>query len=89
MNKKTIVQGQKQNFETLSEAFANGDVCLLECQIAATGEVVAAICAAQTVHGEVEFVPFAIMINGNPYEVLNPPKPDGNFMSQEEVWAEG
>lgn len=33
-------------------------------------------------------VPFALMLNGNPYELLNPPKPEGGFMSQQEAWSE-
>jgi hypothetical protein len=31
----------------------------------------------------VEFAPFAMFFDGNPYELLNPPNPDGGFYQQE------
>lgn len=78
----------KGNFETLKRAFASGDIALMEVEIVATGERVAAICAVQRDgSGEFEFVPFAVMLNGNPYELLNPPKPEGGFVTQKEAWA--
>jgi hypothetical protein len=40
-----IPKGHKQNFNTLVEAFRAGDVALMECQLTATGEIVAVICA--------------------------------------------
>ena len=85
-----IAIGHKQNFETLQEAFSNGDVALLECQLAATGEPIAVICAANRLDdGGVEFVPFATLFNGNPYQAVNPPNPDGGFFCQDEVWSDG
>lgn len=69
----------KKNFETLQRAFAVNAVALMEVEIAATGERVAAICAVQKQGGGVEFVPFAVMPNGNPYELLRPPLPEGGF----------
>ena len=78
-----ILPGHRQNFETLQQAFLNGDAALLECQFTATGEEVAVICAANPQEdGSVEFAPFAMLFNGNPYEMLNPPNPDGGFFSQ-------
>lgn len=75
-----ILKGHKQNFNTLQQAFVNGDVALIECEVAATGEVVAVICAAnRRSGGEIEFAPFAAMFNGNPYDMLNPPNPEGGF----------
>lgn len=75
----------RQNFETLQEAFGNGDAALMECQLAATSETVAVICAANRLpDGEIEFVPFAMLFNGNPYEAVNPPNPDGGFFTQDE-----
>jgi hypothetical protein len=82
-----IPKGHKQNFQTLVDAFNAGDVALMECQLSATGETVAVICAANRMpDGEIQFTPFAIMFNGNPYEMVNPPKAEGGFSSQEEVW---
>lgn len=77
----------KQNFETLSQAFADDRVCLMEVEIVATGERVAALCAVNNEENEeLSFVPFALFMNGNPYELLNPPIPDGGFISQKEAW---
>lgn len=79
-----LAQGHRQNFETLQEAFANGDVALMECQMAATGEPAAVICAANRLpDGEIEFAPFAMLFDGNPYRTVNPPNPDGGFFSQD------
>ena len=76
MKKKnnTIVQDHKQNFETLSQAFADGAVALMECVVKATGEKVATICAVVFDGKEYTFTPFAIFLNGNPFELLEPPQ---------------
>ncbi len=77
--------GHRQNFETLQQAFANGDAALMECELAATGEEVAVICAANRQEdGSVEFAPFAMLFNDDPYRLLNPPNPDGGFYQQGE-----
>ncbi len=82
-----IAKGHKQNFDTLADAFAAGRVALMECQLAATGETVAVICAANSLpDGGVEFAPFAMLFNDNPYKLVNPPNPEGGFHGQEEVW---
>lgn len=76
-----LATGHKSNFETLQEACFNGDIALMECQLAASGEAVAVICAANRLaDGEIEFVPLASLFNGDPYELLNPPAPDGGFI---------
>jgi hypothetical protein len=78
-----LSSGYKANFDTLQQAFQNGDVALMECQLASTGEPVAVVCAASRHEdGSVEFAPFAMLFPGNPYEMLNPPKPEGGFYSQ-------
>ena len=62
-----IPKGHKQNFQTLVDAFNNGDVALMECELAATKEIVAVICAANRLpDGEIQFAPFAMLFNGNP-----------------------
>ena len=85
-----IAKGHRKNFDTLVEAVNAGRVALLECQLASTGENVAVVCAAnsanQEPNGEVEFVPFTMLFNDNPYTLVNPPNPDGGFSNQEEVW---
>lgn len=66
--------GNKESLRTLKRALEDGSVCLMEVTLKATGERVAAICAAsQTGDDEMSFTPFAIMLNGNPYELLEPP----------------
>ena len=78
-----LAVGHTANFETLSGAFEAGDVALMECELRATGEEAAVICAANRLaNGEIEFVPFAMFFNGNPYELLNPPNPVGGFQGQ-------
>lgn len=75
-----IPQGHGQNFDTLLEAVKAGDVALLECQLTATGETVSVICAVNRLpHEETQFVPFAMLFNGNPYEAVSPPRPEGGF----------
>lgn len=84
-----LAVGHRRNFNTLQNAFFAGDVALMECELAATGEKVAAICAANRApDGSIEFAPFAMLFNDNPYELLNPPKPEGGFFTQREVWEE-
>jgi hypothetical protein len=77
--------GHKQNFNTLRRAFLDGQAALMECQLAATGETVAVICAANGLpDGGVDFVPFAMMFQDNPYTTVNPPHLDGGFCKQGE-----
>ena len=53
-----IAAGHKANFEMLQAAFNNNDVALMECQLAATGEPVAVLCASNRLaDGEVERLP--------------------------------
>ena len=76
--------GYKKNFNTLRRAFRTGDAALMECQSAATGQTAAVICAANRLaDGSIEFIPFATMFPGNPYQEVNPPNPDGGFYSEE------
>ncbi len=76
--------GHRRNFDTLTRAFDAGDTALMECQLAATGETVAVICAANRLpDGRIEFAPFAMLFNENPYHTVNPPIPEGGFHSQE------
>ncbi len=84
-----LAVGHRHNFNTLQKAFFAGDVALMECQLAATGETVPVICAANRgPDGSIEFAPFAMLFNGNPHELLNPPNPEGGFHTQHEVWGD-
>lgn len=64
------------NLEQLRKAMIAGNVALLEVTVKATGERVAAICALNQQGTDREFVPFAVMLNGDPYELLLPPDMD-------------
>lgn len=83
----SLSPGYRANFDVLQQAFLAGDVALMECQLAVTGEPVAVICTANR-HGDgsTEFVPFAMMFSDNPYRIVDPPKPEGGFYSQQEIW---
>ncbi len=84
-----LAAGHKANFNTLVKAIKAGDVALLEHELANTGEKAAVVCAAVEVScGNVHFFPFAMLFTGNPYKLIQPPKPEGGFYSQEEVWQQ-
>lgn len=71
------------NFATLTHAFDAGNVALLQVRRIADQKPLAAICA---VHGDgKDFVlsPFAVMIEGNPFELFDPPNPEGGFYSED------
>lgn len=80
-----ILEGYRKNFDTLLEAFKNGDVALLEARRVSDGAVVALVTAIGHEDGEYVMTPFAVMIEGNPYELFEPPNPDGGFFPVEEV----
>jgi hypothetical protein len=70
---------QKTNYATLLEAVKNGDSCLLEAFRRVGGESVALICAVyrdadEKTEGEnddnLNFVPLAMLNEGNPYETF-------------------
>ncbi|HMS56826.1 MAG TPA: DUF6117 family protein [Fimbriimonadaceae bacterium] len=69
----------RTNFNTLCRAFGRGHVALLEVQRRADEAVVAAICAVARNGDEFLFTPFAILVEGNPFELFNPPVPEGGF----------
>jgi hypothetical protein len=61
------------NWATLCQAFQNGDVALVECTRRDNGETVVVICMVN--NGVTpEFIPVALLIDGNPYEQLIPPE---------------
>lgn len=75
-----IAKGYKQNFETLRRACKNGDLALLETKDKSSGAIVYAVVACQHEDdGEITMVPLAKMFDGNPYDELSPPNPDGGF----------
>jgi hypothetical protein len=66
-----------KNLATIIKAAKRGDLGLMECRFKATGERVAVLCAfakdPQT--RGITSTPFAVLLNGNPYGMLEPPDP--------------
>lgn len=82
-----LLPSHKANFETLRRAVLSKDATLMECQLVATGELVAVVCAVNHhQNGDIDFVPLAMLFQDSPYQTLNPPNPDGGFYSQMEVF---
>lgn len=71
---RTVVDAHRENFETLRDAFRNGDVCLADCTEKDTGKHVAVICAVVFDGTNYNLTPFAKFFDGNPYEIVEPPK---------------
>ena len=74
-----IPEAYSKNFATLQHAQDNGDLALVECTDAKTGQPVYTICAIERHYDEHDnytdyvMVPLAKMFDGNPYEELVPP----------------
>jgi hypothetical protein len=68
-----IPKPYRDNFSTLSRAFRDGAVCLLECRERTTGSPAYVICAVNRRGHEFELVPFAQLFDDNPYALLAPP----------------
>ncbi len=80
-----LLEGHEYNFHTLRRAILAGDAVLLECQLVATGEPVAVICAAnRQPDGGAELVPIATLFSGDPYALVNPPNPAGGFFRHDD-----
>lgn len=75
---KRVVQQHKANFDTLCDAITSGKAYLLECKNKLTGEMVATVCAVNYNYpepGTMDLVPLCVFLNGNPYDILEPPIP--------------
>lgn len=70
----SLKPGDRKNFDTLKRAFGNGDVALMECTDAKTGEYVAVVCAVTRTDEEVVMAPLAKLFGGNSYEEVIPLK---------------
>lgn len=70
----------RTNFQTLLRAAEAGDLALMECLDAATGEERYAICAVGRDGRDFVFTPFGHLAPGNPYEAYRPPAEGGGFV---------
>ena len=77
---EVFLAAYKANFDTLSTAIQRGCAILVECFDSRMQEKVAVVAAVNR-EGEdgLEMVPLARMLDGNPYEYIQPPAQDGGF----------
>jgi len=72
-----LKRGEKANFKTVQKAAKAGQLALLECTDAKTGNRVPVIVAVnvtrQPDEEAYEFIPLARMFTGNPYDEVLPP----------------
>ncbi|NML91222.1 MULTISPECIES: DUF6117 family protein [unclassified Sphingobium] len=61
------------NFNTLLRAAADGNLALMECKDAATGEPRYVLCAVGRKGGDYIMTPFGHLAEGNPYDAYMPP----------------
>ena len=66
----------KKNFATLLKAIQNGDFALVSSKRLSDGADVALICALGKDGEEILITPFAVMVEGNPYDSYEPPSTD-------------
>jgi hypothetical protein len=62
-----------QNFQTLLRAAEQGDLALLECRDAQTGEPRYVLCAVDRDESEYLLTPFGHLHDGNPFDAYLPP----------------
>ena len=75
-----LKEHDQTNFSILARVFGSGQVALVEVQRMADGAVIGAICTVGHNDGLFELTPFATMVEGNPFDLFNPPNPDGDFL---------
>ena len=69
----SIPEYARANFNTLLPAAACGDLALLECADAVTGEPRYVLCAVAQDGTDCAITPFGHLAPGNPYEAYKPP----------------
>jgi hypothetical protein len=77
-----------KNFETIQQAHEDGNLALLESHRVSDGKRVALICGIMPPTEEDEtynITPFAEMIDGDPFELYEPPFEDDEGDSEPEV----
>ncbi|MCA1200180.1 DUF6117 family protein [Sphingomonas sp. R647] len=61
------------NFDTLLRAAADGNLALVECADAITGDPRFVVCAVALDQGVYRLTPFGHLAEGNPFELYRPP----------------
>lgn len=69
-----LLEAHKANFETLVRAVNENCICMMEVTLVNTGERAVAICCLNPQPDEDgrRIVPLALMMNGDPYQLLKP-----------------
>lgn len=78
-------KGDKKNYEQILDAAKHGRLAVMECKRVSDGKKTAVLCAVNDCGEEVEFVPFAELVRGDPYQMFAPPDPtakDGFIMPE-------
>lgn len=70
----SIPDHARTNFDTLLRAAASGDLALVECADAITGEPRYVLCAVRWDGGAYEMTPFGHLAPRNPYETYVAPR---------------
>ena len=70
-----IPEHARTNFQTLLRAAGDGNLALMECADARTGEVRYVICAVGRSDGDFVFTLFGHLADDNPYDAYLPPDP--------------
>lgn len=63
----------RTNFQTLLRAAGDGNLALMECEDAQTGEPRFVICAVGRNGADYVMTPFGHLVEGNPYDAYVPP----------------
>lgn len=85
MPAQALTAGQRANYKTICRAAQAGDLALMDCRDRATGRPVAVLVAVHLEAGEYVLTPLARLFDGNPYDELDPPDPEGGYTSPEEA----
>lgn len=71
----SIPDHARANFQTLLRAAADGNLALMECTDAETGETRYVVCAVSRDGVDFVFTPFSHLADGNPHDAYLPPSP--------------
>src|SRR3546814_14368879 len=73
----SITDHARTNFNTLLRTASHGNLALMECADAVTGETRYVICTVGRDGGDFVMTPFGLLADGNPYEAYVTPPASG------------
>ena len=74
-----IPEPYRHNFQTLLRVAADGNLALMECSDAESGDPRYVICAVGRAEGDYVMTPFGHLHDGNPFEAYLPPDGGGTI----------